>query len=115
MCALVLLGVATSAFASAQDVLADAADGRIDACYSRADFRDAKNLARDDQRLYGTAIDVVTVPGQPCGSGRTVPSSAIAVSSSGASTVWAGAVLLVAAGAAGAWALARRRGRGDAA
>jgi len=123
MCALVLLGVATSAFASAQDVLADAADGRIDACYSRADFRDAKNLARDDQRLYGTAIDViteagfsnVTVPGQPWGSGRTVPSSAIAVSSSGASTVWAGAVLLVAAGAAGAWALARRRGRGDAA
>ena len=124
MCALVLLGLTGSALADGRDVLLDAADnGQIDACYSRADFRDALAQARDDQRLYASAIDVikeatisnVTVPGQPCGSGRTVPSSAIAVSSSGASTVWAGAVLLVAAGAAGAWALARRRGRGDAA
>lgn len=111
-----LLGLAASALADGQAVLADAVDGQIDACYSRAEFRDALNQARADQRLYGTAIDVikvatishVTVPGQPCGTGRTVPRHPVAVSSSGASTLWGGAALLVVAGAVGAGALARR-------
>ena len=103
-------------------MLADAADnGRIDACYSRAEFRDALAQARDDQRLYGTAIDVikeatisnVTVPGRPCGSGRTVPSHAVPVSSSGASTVWGAAALLVIGGAAVAGAVARRGRPGE--
>ncbi len=115
--ALVLLGLAGSALADGRDVVFDAQqDGKIDACYSRAEFRDALALARDDQRLYADAIGTikegmisnVTVPGQPCGSGRAVPQAAIPVSSSGATTLWGGAALLVAAGALGAGALARR-------
>lgn len=115
MCALVLLGLAASALADGRDVLADAEDGQIDACYSRAEFRDALKRARADQRLYGTKIDVITeamisnatVPGRPCGSGRTVPRDPVAVSSSGASTLWGGAALIVVAAAAAAGALAR--------
>ena len=117
MSSLVLLGVTASALADGRDVLADAVDGKIDACYSRAEFRDALGQARDDQRLYASAIDVikeatisnVTVPGQPCGSGRAVPSPPVAVSSSGAGTVWGAAAVFVVAGAVGAGALARRR------
>jgi hypothetical protein len=116
MCALVLLGLAASALADGRDVLADAEDGQINACYSRAEFRDALKRARADQRLYGTKIDVITeamisnatVPGLACGSGRTVPRDPVAVSASGASTLWGGATLIVLAGAAGAGALARR-------
>lgn len=117
MSSLVLLGVTAPALASGQDVVVDAVDnGHIDGCYSRAEFRDALSRARDDQRLYGTAIDTikeaqysnVTLPGQPCGSGRVVPATPVAVSSSGAGTVWAGAALLVVIGALGAGALARR-------
>lgn len=122
MSALVLLGVTASALGDGRDVLADAQDGRIDACYSRAEFRDALDRARDDQRLYATAIDTikeatisnVTVPGQPCGSGRTVPREPVPVSSSGASTLWGGAALVVIVGALGAGALARRRRADDA-
>ena len=121
MSSLVLLGVTASALADGRDVLSDAEDGRIDACYSRAEFRDALGQARDDQRLYGTAIDTikeatysnVTVPGRPCGSGRTVPATAVPVSSSGASTVWGGAALVVVLGAIGAAVLARRAGTGE--
>ena len=118
MSSLVLLGVTASALAGGQDVVLDAVDnGHIDGCYSRADFRDALSRARDDQRLYGTAIDTikeaqysnVTVPGQPCGSGRVVPATPVEVSSSGASTVWGAVGLLLVAGAVGAGALARRR------
>lgn len=116
MCALMLLGLTGSALADGRTVLADAGDGHIDACYSRAEFRDALHQARADQRLYGTAIDTiqeatisnVTVPGRPCGTGRTIPSRAVPVSSSGASTVWGAAALVVIAGAAVAGALARR-------
>lgn len=120
MSALVLLGLAGAAFADGRAVLADAVDGQIDGCYSRAEFRDALHQARADQRLYGTAIDTiqegyisnVTVPGRACGTGRTVPSHAVAVSSSGASTVWGAAALVVIAGAAVAGAVARRGGPG---
>ena len=121
MSALVLLGLAGAAFADGQAVLNDARDNnRIDACYSRAEFRDALHQARADQRLYGTTVDTiqegyisnVTVPGRACGTGRTVPSHAVAVSSSGASTVWGAAALVVIAGAAVAGAVARRGGPG---
>jgi hypothetical protein len=118
--ALVLPGLAGSALADGRSVLVDADDGKIDECYSRAEFRDALAQARDDQRLYADAIGVikqgrisnVTVPGRPCGSGRAVPRSAVAVSSSGAATLWGGAALLVAIGALGAAAIARRVGGG---
>ena len=122
MSAMVLLGVTAPALGDGRDVLADAHDGRIDQCYTRAEFRDALDRARDDQRLYATAIDTireatisnVAVPGQPCGSGRTVPGEPVPVSSSGASTLWGGAALIVVAGAVGAGALARRRRAADA-
>ena len=99
-------------------MLADAKDDRVDGCYSRAEFRDALSRARDDQRLYANAVDIineaaishVTIPGQPCGSGRTVPPSAVPVASSGAATLWGAVALLVSVGAIGAGTLAHRRG-----
>jgi hypothetical protein len=121
MLALVLLATAGSALASGQDILNDALDGRVDACYSRAEFREALRLARDDQRLYGTAIDTikeaeltnVAVPGQPCGSGSTVPGGAVEEDSGTSAGLWIGlaAVVGLVAVGAGAWA---RRGGGDA-
>ena len=119
MSALMLLGVTASALADGQAVLADAADGQMDACYSRADLRDALAQARDDQRLYSATIEVIDEarisnverPGRPCGSGRSVPETAIPVSSSGASTVWGAAALIVVAGAVGAGAAAGRSTR----
>jgi hypothetical protein len=114
MLALMLLGPAAFAVASGRDVLADAQDnGSIDACYSRAEFREALRLARADQRLYGVELEViadaqitnVTVPGQPCGSGRTVPAGAVPVDSGGWAGLWGGlaaAVVVIAVGA-GAW------------
>ncbi len=120
MLALMLLGPAAVAFADGRDVLADAKDSRIDACYSRADFRDAVRLARADQRLYGAELDIiatagitqVAVPGRPCGSGRAVPAGAIAVGSSGGAGVWGAVAVAAAAVGVGAGAVARRAGRG---
>lgn len=114
MLALLLLVPATIAVAGGRDVLADAQDNdRIDACYSRAEFREALRLARADQRLYGVELEVVAdaqitnvaVPGRPCGSGRTVPAGAVPVDSGGWAGLWGGlgAAVVVVAVAAGAW------------
>lgn len=115
MFALVLLGPAGSALAGGQAVLADAQNNeRVDGCYTRAEFRDALRMARDDQRLYSALVDVideakitnVKVDGAPCGSGRVAPGSATDVDAGGGAGIWIGALALVGlvgAGAAG-WA-----------
>jgi hypothetical protein len=115
MFALVLLGLTGSALAGGQAVLADAQDnGKVDACYSRAEFRDALRMARTDQRLYAALADVideakitnVKVDGAPCGSGRVAPGSASSVDSGDGAGIWIGALALVGlvgVGAAG-WA-----------
>ncbi len=60
MFALLLLGPTGSALAGGQAVLADAQDnGRVDECYTRAEFRDALRMARNDQRLYSAVIDTI--------------------------------------------------------
>lgn len=117
MLALVLLGPAAVAVADGRDVLADAKDnGRIDACYSRAEFREATRLARADQRLYADLPDLIAVAGishverkgQPCGSDRAIPSGAVDVDSSGWAGLWGGVALAVGVVAVGAGAVARR-------
>jgi hypothetical protein len=122
---LALLGPTASALADGRDVLADAKDNqRVDACYTRADFRDALARIRDDQRLYSALRDVieeaeisnVKVPGQPCGSGRRVPSSAIPDDSGSSPALWIGAIAAVGLVGTGAGWWAGRAGRrsGDA-
>ena len=83
---LTLLVTAPAALADGRDVLADAQqDNRVDGCYTRADLNEALRLARADQRLYGVLVDVISeaqisnvkVKGQPCGSGRRVPSEGL--------------------------------------
>lgn len=122
MLALALLGLSATAFADGRDVLADVQDnGRVDGCYTRAEFRQALKLVRNDERLYGAAGDViraaeitnVTRPGEPCGSGRTVPAVAVADTSGASAGVWAGVAVAVVAAAVGAGVWARRGGRGD--
>jgi hypothetical protein len=120
MLALVLLGPTAPALAGGQEVLSDAQDGKIDSCYSRAEFREALTLVRDDQRLYSAVIDTireaqfsnVAVPGEPCGSGRTVPAAVDAGGAPGAAGLWIGLGVGVGLVAVGAGALARR-GAGD--
>ncbi len=117
MPALVLLGSTVPALGSGQEILSDARDGTIDNCYSRAEYRDALRLARDDERLYGTRIDTieqaqnikVTVPGEPCGSVSAAP-EAVPDDDGAPGALWAalaGGVVVASVGA-GAWA---RRGR----
>jgi hypothetical protein len=118
---LALLALSGTALADGRDILADYEDnGRIDRCYTRAEFRDAMRLVRDDQRQYGNAADIVdraeitnvARPGQPCGASRTAPAAAVDDHSGASTGLWlgvAGAVAVVGVGA-GAWA---RRGGGD--
>jgi hypothetical protein len=122
MLALALLGLSATAFADGRDVLADVQDnGRIDGCYTRAEFRDALRLASDDQRLYGSAVDLikearitnVEVPGEPCGAARTVPETAVEDDSGGSLGIWLGLAIAVGAVAVGAGVWARRGGRDD--
>ena len=122
MLALVLLGSTATALGSGQEILSDAQDGTIDNCYTRAEYRDALRLARDDERLYGTRIETieqaqntrVTVPGEPCGSVSTVPDAVPDDDSGGSAVLWvalAGGVVVVSVGA-GAWARRGRDGEG---
>jgi hypothetical protein len=119
MLALVLLGPAAVAVAGGRELLADAQDGRVDACYSRAEFRDGLRLARADQRLYGFALDAikeaqisnVAVDGRPCGSRRTAPSRAVAVDAGATRGVWGTVAVVVIAGAAAAGLVAHRARR----
>lgn len=122
MLALALLGLSATAFADGRDVLADAKDnGQIDGCYTRAEFRDALRLAGNDQRLYGSTIDLikearitnVAVPGEPCGSARTVPATAVEDDSGGSLGIWIGLAVAVGAVAVGAGVWARRGGGRD--
>lgn len=122
MFALVLLGLTGSALAGGQAVLADAHDnGRVDGCYTRAELRDALRQASNDQRFYSAVVDAikdaqitnVAVKGEPCGSGRAAPGSAIAVDAGGGPGIWIGALAavgLVAVGAGG-WAHFSGKGR----
>lgn len=115
---LTLLVTAPAALAGGRDVLADAQqDNRVDECYSRADLNDALRLARADQRLYGVLVDVISeaqisnvkVEGQPCGSGRRVPSEAIDDTGGASPALWGGLLVGVGLVGTGAGLLARRR------
>ena len=118
---LALLALSATALADGRDILADYEDNyRIDSCYTRAEFRDALRLLRDDQRQYANAPEVVSEaeitnvahPGEPCGAARTAPAAAVDDGSGPVSTVWLGVLGVVAVGAVGGgvWA---RRGHGD--
>ena len=118
---LALLALPGTALADGRDILADYEDnGRIDSCYTRAEFRDAMRLLRDDQRQYGNAADAVPQaeitkvarPGEPCGASRTAPAAAVDDGSGPSSALWLGVVGVVVVGAVGGgiWA---RRGHGD--
>ena len=118
---LALLALPGTALADGRDILADYEDnGRIDRCYTRAEFRDALRLLRDDQRQYGNAADAVPQaeitnvarPGEPCGASRTAPAAAVDDGSGPSSALWLGVVGVVVVGAVGGgvWA---RRGHGD--
>ncbi len=119
MLALVLLGSTVPALGSGRDILADAEDTRIDNCYTRAEFREALRLARDDQRLYAFAIDVITEAqithvtrrGTPCGSASAVPATPVTPGGSGAPGLWLGVLAAVGVVSAGAGAWVHRRGR----
>jgi hypothetical protein len=123
MVALGLLGLSATALAGGQDVLNDAKDNqRVDGCYSRADFRAALRLANEDQRLYSYEIEAiqdaqishVKVPGEPCGSGRSIPATPRPDHSGGGTgALWAGLLAGVGAVSVGAGLRARRSGRGD--
>ena len=118
---LALLALPGTALADGRDILADYEDnGRIDSCYTRAEFRDALRLLRDDQRQYANAPEVVSEAeitnvahrGEPCGAARTAPAAAVDDGSGPSSALWLGVVGVVVVGAVGGgvWA---RRGRGD--
>lgn len=118
---LALLVTAPAGLADGRDVLADAKDNqRVDACYTRAEFSDALARIRDDQRLYSALREVieeaqisnVEVPGQPCGSGRRVPSEAVDDTGGASPALWASLVVAVGVVGAGAGLWARRRGDG---
>jgi hypothetical protein len=121
MLALALLVLSATALADGRDVLADAKDnGRIDACYTRAELNEALDLARDDQRLYGSAVDLirdaritnVERPGQPCGT-SVATADAVEDDSGGSLGIWIGLAVAVGAVAVGAGVWARRgAGRG---
>lgn len=112
--------VPATALADGQDILDDFNDnGQIDECYTRAEFQEAQELVRDDERQYGALAEVLAEaqiqnlerPGEPCGAGQ-IPTE-IADADSGGSNLGlfiglGGAVLIVAIGA-GIWA---RRGAG---
>jgi hypothetical protein len=122
MLALALLGLAATALADGRDVLADVQDnGRVDGCYTRAELNEALDLARDDQRLYGSAVDLirdaritnVERPGQPCGTSVATADAAVEDDSGGSLGIWIGLAVAVGAVAVGAGVWARRgAGRG---
>jgi hypothetical protein len=124
MLALALLVLSATALADGRDVLADAKDnGRIDACYTRAELNEALHLARADQRLYGSTVDLirdaritsVERPGEACGSGAAaVPAAAVQDTSGGSLGIWIGLAVVVGAVAVGAGVWARRGRGGDA-
>ena len=115
--ALALLGASATALADGRDVLADYEDnGRIDACYTRAEFQEALRLARDDQRQYGAAVDVildaqitnVARPGEPCGAPGATTAVPVEDDSGSGLAIWIGLAVAVGAVALGAGAWARR-------
>jgi len=115
-----VLAVSASALGSGRDIIADFQDnGRIDGCYTLAEFQQALRLANGDQQQYGALIDVLRAaevtnvrrPGQRCPqAAQTAPADAGAGSSSSGSTLaWVGVGLAAAALAVGVGALVRRR------
>jgi len=114
---LALLVTAPAALADGRDVLADAKDNRVDHCYTRGELNEALRLARSDQRLYGVLVEViqdagisnVKVKGQPCGSGRRVPSASIDDTGGASPALWGGLLVGVGLVGTGAGLLARRR------
>lgn len=119
--ALVLLAVASSALGSGREIIADFnQNGVVTGCYSRADFRDAIDQLRNDERDYSVAVEVIREAQATntadadgnCVGAQTAPDEG--VDDSDTSTgLWIGliAVIIVLAVAAGVWA--RRGGRGD--
>ena len=74
--ALVMGAASMPAFGAGMQVLADYEDnGRIDGCYTLAEYEDALRRIRPDQQQYGAAVDVIRQaeltnirrPGGACG------------------------------------------------
>ena len=113
-----VLAVSASALGSGRDIIADFQDnGRIDACYTMAEFRQALRLANGDQQQYGALIDVLRAAevtnlrraGQRCPQAAEEAPVDSGSSSSGSTLAWVGVGLAAAALAVGVGALVRRR------
>jgi hypothetical protein len=113
-----------TALGNGRAVLADYRDnGRIDHCYTQAEYQQALRLVRPDQAQYGALVDVILnaqvtnlkTPGQPCRPQGVAATTTDDGGGGGSSTfLWVGVVLAVGVVAIGAGALVRRRrGGGD--
>jgi len=118
--AVVIALLPAAALASGRAVLADYRDnGRIDSCYTLADYQQALRLVRPDQAQYGALVDVILnaqvtnlkVAGQPCRPQVATTTATDQDDDGGGSStfLWVGVVLAVGVVAIGAGALARRR------
>lgn len=116
------LALPAPALADGRAILEDfREDGRIDRCYTRAEFREARELVRADQVQYGAGADVildaqatnVAEPGEPCRA--PAPATAVTEDDGGGSGLglWIGVAVAVGVVAAGAGAWARRGASAD--
>lgn len=114
------LALPVSAVADGRAILDDFREnGQIDGCYSRADFREALQLVRSDQRQYGASADViqeaqvtnVADSGAPCRPAATT--TPIEEGGGPGLGLWIGVALAVGVVAAGAGAWARRASEPD--
>lgn len=120
--ALALLTLAAVAVGSGRDVIADYQNnGRVTGCYTAADFREALQILRADEKLYGNAIEViqearstnVARPGEPCEPALTAPEEAVEDEGGSGMAIWLGLAAAVGLVAVGAGLWARRSGDGD--
>lgn len=119
--ALALLIVTAAAAGSGQDIITDYENnGRITGCYTAAEFREALRIARQDEVLYGNAIEVIQEarttnlarPGQPCEPALTAPEEAVDDEGGSGMAIWLGLAAAVGVVAVGAGLWARRGGDG---
>ncbi len=118
--AVVLALIPATALSSGRAVLSDYRDnGRIDHCYTLADYQKALRLVRPDQAQYGALVDVILnaqvtnlkVPGQPCRPQQAAVTTSSSGGGGGSSSTWIWVLVVIAVVvlAIGAGALVRRR------
>lgn len=119
--ALALLTLSAVAVGSGRDVITDYQNnGRVTGCYSAADFREALQILRADEKLYGNAIEViqearstnVAREGEPCEPALTAPTEAVEDDGGSGMGIWLGLAAAVGVVAVGAGLWARRGGDG---